>query len=76
METSRQREILSPRAISQGWVVELDKKVVSLRDQITNYKMDVLFHKCLKVNVRVCASASSCVDTNVPLTPLSHPSSP
>ena len=51
METQRQREILSPRAIAQGWVVELDKKIVSLRDQITNYKLDSLFHKCLKVSI-------------------------
>jgi hypothetical protein len=38
METCRQREILSPRAVAQGWVVELDKKAIQLRDQVSfNY---------------------------------------
>ena len=31
--------------------MELDKKIVSLRDQITNYKLDSLFHHCLSVNI-------------------------
>jgi hypothetical protein len=51
VECLRQREILSPRAIEQGWVVELENEARTLRDNITNAKFDCIFHKALNLDI-------------------------
>lgn len=47
VEMYRQREILSPRAIVQGYYQELNKNCIELRDRATEMKKDVIFHKLL-----------------------------
>ncbi len=49
IETLRQREILSPRAIQQGWVKELDVSAIEYRDRITKMKLHCIFGHCYKV---------------------------
>jgi hypothetical protein len=49
VESRRQREILSPRAIQQGWVKELDHGVVEFREKLTNLKLNCLFNNSYKV---------------------------
>ena len=34
---------VSPRAISQGWVDELDEDIKKFREQVTNDKIELLF---------------------------------
>ena len=51
IETRRQREILSPRAIQQGWVKELDEGAVNYREQITKSKLSCLFDQSYRVAV-------------------------
>ena len=45
VEIQRQRDILSPRAIQQGWVQELDKNIFLLRKSTTETKLDAIFNK-------------------------------
>jgi hypothetical protein len=43
VEITRQREILSPRALRQGWVTELDANIHELRAIITDLKLEEIF---------------------------------
>jgi hypothetical protein len=49
IEMMRQRETLSPRALQQGWIQELDKQVFNLRNEITDMKFKCLFHDAMAV---------------------------
>jgi len=49
IESRRQREILSPRAIQQGWVKELDQGAIEFREKLTNMKLNCLFNNNYKV---------------------------
>lgn len=43
LETGRQKELLSPRAIQQGWRPELERKTYLTDLELTNQKLKVLF---------------------------------
>lgn len=43
VEITRQREILSPRALRQGWVTELDANIHELRAKVTDLKLEEIF---------------------------------
>jgi len=43
MELVRQRDAVSPRAIEQGWVEELNTNIRDHRNWITKYKLEALF---------------------------------
>jgi len=47
IEMNRQREILSPRAIVQGYFQELNKNCIDLRTKLTEKKVDVLFKRLM-----------------------------
>ena len=51
IDNVRQREILSPRAIQQGWVKELDEGSINFRNEITKQKLHCLFHDAYKVSM-------------------------
>jgi hypothetical protein len=51
MEQKRQREILSPRAVQQGWVKELESSTIQLRDELTRRKLDTIFNQTFTVCV-------------------------
>ena len=51
IEAARQREILSPRAIQQGWVKELDVSSIEFRNRITKMKLHCIFNDCMKVSM-------------------------
>jgi len=48
-EMVRQREILSPRALVQGWIQELDATIFRLREQTTKAKLDCMFNEQIAV---------------------------
>jgi len=50
IEMIRQMDILSPRAITQGFYQELNVNCIDLRNQVTKQKIDCLFKKTLKVS--------------------------
>jgi hypothetical protein len=50
IELTRQKEILSARAIQQGWLGELDQKIASTRNEITSMKMKMIFKKHVLLN--------------------------
>jgi len=50
IEYSRQREILSPRALMQGWIQDLDKNVYESREEVTRLKFQCLFDDQMKVH--------------------------
>lgn len=45
IEMSRQREIVSPRAIQQGYAQQLDTLLVEMRDQVSDAKLDSIFKR-------------------------------
>jgi len=47
VEMMRQKEILSPRAIVQGYFQELNRNCIDLRDKLTNLKQEVLFKRLM-----------------------------
>lgn len=47
VEMMRQKEILSPRAIMQGYYQELNRNCIDLRDKLTELKKDVLFKRLM-----------------------------
>ena len=49
IESTRQRQQLSPRALQQGWLQEIDKTIINLRSQITETKLNCIFKKQLAV---------------------------
>ena len=49
VEIARQREILSPRALTQGWIQDLDKQIYELRNETTNLKLKCLFQDLMHV---------------------------
>jgi hypothetical protein len=51
IEMNRQREILSPRAIVQGYYQELSSNVIELRDRCTKNKMTCLFQHTPAVRI-------------------------
>ena len=52
IEVRRQRDILSTRAIQQGWVQQLDKNIIELRQQTTDWKLKSIFTN-LKTQVAI-----------------------
>lgn len=50
LELRRQRDILSARAIQQGWLGELDTNIVTTRNEITAFKMKLIFKKQVLLN--------------------------
>jgi len=50
IEMNRQMEILSPRAITQGYYQELNKNCIDLRNSVTSAKIKCLFKETLKVS--------------------------
>jgi hypothetical protein len=50
IELTRQREILSARAIQQGWLGELDQNITTARNEITSLKMKLVFKKHVLLN--------------------------
>lgn len=50
-EMVRQREILSPRALVQGWIQELEATIFRLREETTKAKLDCLFHEQCEVEL-------------------------
>jgi len=48
MELVRQRDAVSPRAIEQGWVEELNENIRDHRNWITKYKLECLFDSGLE----------------------------
>jgi len=49
IEINRQMEILSPRAIVQGYYQELNSNIIELRGKLTKMKQDTLFNKSLEM---------------------------
>lgn len=50
IEYTRQREILSPRALMQGWIQDLDKNAYESREEVTRLKFQCLFEDLMKVH--------------------------
>jgi len=48
-EMTRERECLSPRAIGEGWDVELDKGIEKYRNDVTNGKLELLLGSSLRL---------------------------
>ena len=49
IEMIRQKDTLSPRAIQQGWLQEIDKSIIDLRHKMTKAKLDCVLHKAWTV---------------------------
>jgi hypothetical protein len=50
IELSRQRDVLSARAIQQGWLAELDQNITATRNELTSLKMKLVFKKHVLLN--------------------------
>lgn len=50
IEIQRQKEILSPRAIQQGWYHDLEESSVKYREELSNLKADCLFNEVDEVS--------------------------
>jgi hypothetical protein len=46
----KERRLVSPRAVEQGWALELDKYVLQYRSRVTNAKLDYLFGPNLELS--------------------------
>lgn len=45
IEMLRQKDVLSPRAIQQGWLQEIEKSIIDMRHKLTKEKLDCALHK-------------------------------
>lgn len=50
IELQRQKDILSARAIQQGWLAELEQNIITTRNEITALKMKLIFKKHVLLN--------------------------
>jgi hypothetical protein len=50
IELSRQRDVLSARAIQQGWLAELNENITTTRNELTAMKLKLIFKKHVLLN--------------------------